>query len=87
MAQPVRLFVATDIYVCICLMLSAGNGTIDFVPYLSIKAAIEFRHWLGGEEKINEYCHDLAMKGGEKLAEVLGTKVMGNAEEITLNMV
>jgi hypothetical protein len=27
------------------------------------------------------------MKGGARLAEVLGTEVMGNAEEITLNMV
>jgi hypothetical protein len=27
------------------------------------------------------------MKGGVRLAEVLGTEVMGNSEEITLNMV
>jgi hypothetical protein len=51
------------------------------------RSALSFRKWLGGEAKINAYTHNLAMKGGEKLAEILGTQVMGNAEEITLNMV
>jgi hercynylcysteine S-oxide lyase len=48
---------------------------------------MEFRKWLGGEEKINAYCHDLALSGGRRLAEVLGTQVIGGSEEITLNMV
>jgi hypothetical protein len=65
----------------------SGNGTIDFVPFLSVTPALAFRAWLGGEEVINTYCHDLALRGGAALAKVLGTSMMGNAEEITLNMV
>lgn len=49
--------------------------------------ALRFRKWLGGEEKINAYCHDLALKGGKRLAEVLGTQVMDPSGESTLNMV
>ena len=49
--------------------------------------ALEFREWMGGEEKINAYCHDLAIKGGKRLAEVLGTRVMDPEGDLTLNMV
>lgn len=42
---------------------------------------------MGGEEKINEYCHSLAIKGGQALAKVLGTNVMDPDGELTLNMV
>ncbi|KAJ7058023.1 pyridoxal phosphate-dependent transferase [Mycena amicta] len=63
------------------------NGTIDFVNPLSIKPALEFRDWLGGEAKINEYCHDMAMRGGAHLAALLGTRVMDESGEFTLSMV
>ncbi|KAG6865150.1 hypothetical protein C0991_004833 [Blastosporella zonata] len=63
------------------------NGTIDYAPYLSVASALDFRNWLGGEHKINEYCHNLALKGGKRLAEVLGTRVMDADGELTLNMV
>ncbi|KAJ7477908.1 pyridoxal phosphate-dependent transferase [Mycena galericulata] len=70
------------------------NGTIDFVPPLSISAALQFRQWLGGEEKIGAYCRSLARRGGARLAEVWGTRVMDDPErsesgggEWTLNMV
>ncbi|KAF7302520.1 PLP-dependent transferase [Mycena chlorophos] len=56
--------------------LSPGNGnsttfvqqfdftaSIDFVPFLSVAAALDFRTWLGGEDKINAYCRDLAKRG------------------------
>jgi hypothetical protein len=49
--------------------------------------AIEFREWMGGEETINAYCHELAMKGGQALAKVLGTSVMDPEGQFTLNMV
>lgn len=49
--------------------------------------ALKFRAWLGGEHKINEYCHDLALRGGKRLAEILGTEVMDPNGEFTLNMV
>lgn len=64
-----------------------GNGTINFIPYLSIAAALDFRTWIGGEEAINTYCHDLAIAGGKKLAETMGTKVMDADGELTVNMV
>ena len=50
---------------------------------------MDFRSWLGGEEKINGWCHALAVEGGEKMAEVLGTEVMKGKDEheLCLNMV
>lgn len=50
-------------------------------------SALEFRNWLGGEEKVNAYCHDLALKGGKRLAEVMGTALLDPTGDITLNMV
>ncbi|EKM58287.1 uncharacterized protein PHACADRAFT_252498 [Phanerochaete carnosa HHB-10118-sp] len=62
------------------------TGTADFVPYLSVPHALAFRRWLGGEEKINAYCHKLAFEGGKRLAEILGTRVMDETGEATLCM-
>jgi hercynylcysteine S-oxide lyase len=50
-------------------------------------AALEFRNWLGGEAKINAYCHDMAVKGGRRLAEIFGTRVMDPEGDLTVNMV
>ncbi|KAG5651325.1 hypothetical protein H0H81_009078 [Sphagnurus paluster] len=63
------------------------NGTIDFTPYLSVSSALDFRNWLGGEHKINEYCHKLAIQGGKVLAEVMGTRVLDPDGDLTVNMV
>ncbi|KAH7915673.1 pyridoxal phosphate-dependent transferase [Hygrophoropsis aurantiaca] len=63
------------------------TGTIDYVPQLSATAALDFRQWLGGEYKINEYCHNLAIAGGKRLAELLGTSVLDPEGDLTLNMV
>ncbi|PSR75560.1 hypothetical protein PHLCEN_2v9040 [Hermanssonia centrifuga] len=62
------------------------TGTMDQVPYLSVTPAIAFRKWLGGEDKINSYCHNLAIEGGKRLAELLNTQVMDKTGELTLNM-
>jgi selenocysteine lyase/cysteine desulfurase len=62
------------------------NGTQDFSSYLSIGPALDFRESLGGEKRITEYCHNLAMEGGKRLAEILGTKVMDETGELTANM-
>ena len=48
---------------------------------LSIKSALDFRDSIGGEEKINEYCHKLAITGGLRLAEILGTQMMYSSDE------
>ena len=50
--------------------------------------ALKFREWVGGEEKINDYCHSLAIAGGKRMAELLGTRIMDNEDfELTRNMV
>jgi len=51
--------------------------------------ALDFRKWLGGEEKINEYCRSLAIRGGKKLAETIGTEETDQTpgHALTLNMV
>ncbi|ORY56810.1 pyridoxal phosphate-dependent transferase [Leucosporidium creatinivorum] len=57
------------------------NGTIDFSPFLATAAALDFRRdVLGGEDRINAYCHKLAIDGGELTAKVLGTETMRNKE-------
>jgi hypothetical protein len=43
--------------------------------------ALDFRAWLGGERAINDYCHALALSGGRKLAQILGTQMMDESED------
>ena len=62
------------------------NGGVDLAAYISVVEALKFRNWLGGERKIITYCHEMAMKGGKRLAEILGTKVMDSTGELTCNM-
>ncbi|TFY59311.1 hypothetical protein EVJ58_g5854 [Rhodofomes roseus] len=62
------------------------TGTTDQTPNLSIGAAIDFRQWLGGEAAINAYCHQLALDGSKRLAELFGTKVLDETGEFTLNL-
>lgn len=54
-----------------------------------IGAAIAFRKRLGGEKRINDYCHSLAVAGGKLVANILGTKVLDLTDEaeLTANMV
>ncbi|TFY71154.1 hypothetical protein EVG20_g1849 [Dentipellis fragilis] len=63
------------------------TGTRDPAPYLSVNSALDFREWLGGEAKIYEYCHKVALDGGKRLAELLGTEVLDKTGEQTLTMV
>lgn len=57
-------------------------GTLDSLPYLCVPAALEFRDKVcGGEEMIGTYCADLASRGAEKVAEMLGTEVLNNEEK------
>lgn len=57
-------------------------GTADTSSYYCIPAAAEFRRDVcGGDERIWEYCRDLARKGGEVVARKLGTEVMDNPEK------
>lgn len=65
------------------------TGAHDPAPYLSIDAALDFRQWLGGEAKINNYTRSLAIEGGKRASEILGTQLLDQTEnsEFTLNMV
>ncbi|KAI0041920.1 PLP-dependent transferase [Auriscalpium vulgare] len=69
------------------LELFGWTGTTDFTAYMSVIPALDFRQWLGGEHKINEYCHSVAVAGGKALAQRLGTSLLDEADEFTLNMV
>lgn len=57
----------------------------NLVP--DVRAAIDFREWLGGEHKINEYSHALAIVGGKHLADCFGTNAMDTDGDMTFNMV
>jgi selenocysteine lyase/cysteine desulfurase len=53
------------------------TGTIDNAPPLCIPAALKFRDEIcGGEENIRAYRYELAEKGEQKIAEILGTKAL-----------
>lgn len=63
-------------------------GTSDYTSILSIKASYEFRKAIGGEDKIREYCYQLAKDGGELVARQLGTEVLtGKQDDIITSMV
>jgi hypothetical protein len=38
------------------------NGTCDWSSFMTIANAIEWREEIGGEERIMEYCHTLAIE-------------------------
>ncbi|KAG6915160.1 hypothetical protein DXG01_012955 [Tephrocybe rancida] len=57
-------------------MFHEGNGSFDVALALTINAALDFRERIGGEERIIDYCHNLALVGGRRVAEILGTEVM-----------
>ncbi|KAF8067691.1 pyridoxal phosphate-dependent transferase [Lyophyllum atratum] len=66
------------------------NGSSDVVTPLTINAALDFRASLGGEERIINYCHALAVNGGKLLARILDTEIMEVTQtqfELTASMV
>ena len=47
--------------------------------FLTVPAALEFRESaLGGEERIMNYIHDIAQRGGDLAADILGTEVLSD---------
>ncbi|OCB85273.1 PLP-dependent transferase [Sanghuangporus baumii] len=52
-----------------------------------VEQFLYFRQWIGGEHRINEYCRNLALAGGKRLAEILGTRLLDENGEFTANMV
>ncbi|KAK3946953.1 pyridoxal phosphate-dependent transferase [Pseudoneurospora amorphoporcata] len=56
-------------------------GTVDNSPFFCVKDAIRWREeMLGGEERIMAYTTRLAREGGQKVAEILGTRVLENSK-------
>lgn len=61
----------------------ASVGTLDDNPYMCIKAALDWRSKLTwknkhGEDAIMSYTQTLAIDGGRRVAQLLGTEVMDN---------
>lgn len=55
-------------------------STTDNTPFCCITAALKFRSSVcGGEEAIRTYCEDVARQGGDRMAQILGTEVLGAA--------
>ena len=62
--------------------LFAFVATADEGPYLCIPEALRFREEAcGGADNIQAYCLKLAIEGGQKVANILGTEVMDNREK------
>lgn len=55
---------------------------MDYAPYLCVPDALEYRkEKCGGEDAIMAYCIDLARRGGDKVAQILGTEVIGEQSQ------
>jgi len=67
----------------------AWFGSLDLTIALSIPAALRFKESLGGEKRMNAYCRMLALAGGKRLADILGTREMDQSpgRAFTANMV
>lgn len=54
-------------------------GTADNTAFLTVPDAIRWRKDVcGGEQKIQDYCTTLAKRGGKKVADILGTRILDN---------
>ncbi|KAJ5223241.1 Pyridoxal phosphate-dependent transferase major region subdomain 1 [Penicillium chermesinum] len=54
-------------------------GTADNSAFLTVADAIRWRQEVcGGERKIREYCTGLAQRGGRRVADILGTRILDN---------
>ena len=52
------------------------TGTRDYTAFAALPSAFEFRQFLGGEEQIITYCHNLAVQAGWLLANMWGTNLL-----------
>ncbi len=62
-------------------------GTMDNSAIVSIPAAFDFWHSLGGFERTLDYIHTLARDGGQLVADILGTGILRGTEPGGLTMV
>lgn len=60
-------------------------GTDDYSPLLSLDTALEFQTVrLGGEERVRKYNRSLALLGGLRVSQILGTEILETNSEPTL---
>ena len=52
------------------------TGTRDYTGFAALSAAFQFRNFLGGEKQIIDYCHALAIKAGNMLANAWNTSLL-----------
>lgn len=72
-------------YGLLCVLYKLYISLIEVVAI-----ALAFRKYIGGEKRINDYCHELALTGGRCVAAILKTEVMDSdkiPEELIGNMV
>ncbi|WVO18164.1 hypothetical protein L204_105867 [Cryptococcus depauperatus] len=63
------------------------TGTQDWMPLFSILPAMKFREKIGGEKRIMQYCHTLAVEGGKRVANKWQTDIMDTpSNELTVAM-
>lgn len=63
-------------------------GTLDYTPYLCVPEAIAFRRdFCGGEQNLMRYITQLAREGGDRVAKILGTEVLGDENQRNSPMV
>ena len=65
----------------------AYQGTSSYSPYLAMADAIAFRNSIGGEKKIQEYMHNLAMQTGQAMAKAFGTEILFSDDSRYASMV
>lgn len=54
-------------------------GTADNFAFLAVPEAIRWRQTVcGGENKIRNYCIQLSRRGGQRVADILGTRILDN---------
>ncbi|KAJ5550304.1 Pyridoxal phosphate-dependent transferase major region subdomain 1 [Penicillium sp. DV-2018c] len=55
-------------------------GTTDNFAFLAVPAALQWRQQVcGGEKEIRDYCIHLSRTGGQRVADILGTRILDNA--------
>ena len=52
------------------------QGTSSYSPYLAMDDALKFREFVGGEKKIQDYMHNLAIQAGKLMASKFKTDVL-----------